>query len=72
MQLRLIEQRTAQHGSRRHDLLVNPHKPFAEALGQPSLDPDAEVPDARKAVVLHVLHAIECRMTEGEMSSPWW
>ncbi len=71
MDLRLIEQRTAQHGSRRHVHLLDPGKALGEALVQPSLDPDTEAPRALMAVVLFDPHVMECQATPGGMASPF-
>ena len=56
VQLRLIEQHTAQHRSRRHVLLLDPGKAFAESLVQPALDPDSESSSAQPTVLMVVLH----------------
>ena len=72
VELRLIEQRAAQHGARRNGYLLDPYKTFTEALVQPSLDPNAEAAGAQMAVVLSVLHVMQCRVGRGGMSSPRW
>ena len=55
LQLRSIEHRSAQPGSRWHDHLVDVLETLAEAVGQPSPDPDAEASGVRDAVALLVL-----------------
>ena len=56
VQLRLIEQHSAQHRSRRHVSLLDPGEAFAEPFVQPALDPDPESSGARATVLMVVLH----------------
>lgn len=58
VQLRLIEQHTAQHRPRRHVLLLDTGQAFAESLVQPALDPNAESSGAQATVLMVMLHVM--------------
>lgn len=61
VQLRLIEQLTGQHRSRRHIMELDSGEAFAESLVQPALDPDTESSCAEATVLMVVLHVTSVR-----------